>query len=210
MFEIDEEKLKELYINKNFSAREIAEKYEVSIYIVKNRLKKYKILKGKKLSAQKIKEGALGIRKQTCLKRYGVEHPLQNKIIMEKLNKTNLIKYGVKNTLSSEKFRQKRKKTMLEKYNVEHPIQSPEIKEKIKKTNIVKYGVDNCLKCERIQKKRKKTMQEKYGTENPWQSKKIKEKQEKTMRDRYGDVVPMRIEKLRKKNRRNKPNKIWN
>lgn len=196
---IDKKKLYELYIKQNLSAREISEKYNISIDSIKWRLKKYRILKDSNLSAQKKKEGALGIRKQTCLKKYGVEHPLQNKIIMEKLNQTNLIKYGVKNVLGSKKVQQKVRKTMLERYNVEYPIQSPNIKKQIERTNIIRYGANNCLKCKKVQEKRKNTMKERYGVESPWQSKEIKEKQEKTMEDRYGDVVPMRVKELRRK-----------
>ena len=52
-------------------------------------------------------------RKQTNIKRYGVEYPLQNKEIKEKSKKTNIKKYGVEN-----------------------PSQNKEIQEKVKQTNI--------------------------------------------------------------------------
>ena len=58
--------------------------------------------------------------KETCIKHFGVEHPIQSKEIKDQI-----------------------KETCLEKYNAEHPFQSQIVKEKIKQTNLEKYGVEN-------------------------------------------------------------------
>lgn len=199
MFNISEEELRKLYLMDNFSAREISEKYNVSIDSIKSRLRKFRILKSPELASQKKKEGALGIRKKTCLKKYGVEHPLQNGTIKEKLHKTNLQRYGVKNALENKNVQEKRKSTMMNRYSVLYPIQCTFIKERIEKTNIIKYGVENCFKNKEVQEKRKTTMRKKYGVDTPWKSKEIKKKQENTMKSRYGEVIPMKVKSIKEK-----------
>ena len=81
--------------------------------------------------------------KQTMLEKYGVEHALQNKKIIEKVKQHNLTTYGVENQFQSEKVKDKIKKTNLLKYGFEYPMQNREIREKTNQTNLVKYGVEN-------------------------------------------------------------------
>ncbi len=88
--------------------------------------------KPKKQKIKLTKEESENKRKETCLKRYGVEYSLQSK--------------EVKN---------KGKETSLKKYGTEIPSQSEVIKQKTKATNIEKYGSDCVLKVDEIKTKNK-------------------------------------------------------
>jgi len=79
--------------------------------------------------------------RETNLKKYGVEHPLQSEEIQKKIRETNLKKYGVEHNLQSKVVKDKIIQTNLERYGVENPAQSIETKEKIIQTNIERYGV---------------------------------------------------------------------
>ena len=72
--------------------------------------------------------------KKTCLEKYGVENPLQNKEIQEKIKKTCLKKYGTKNPLQNKEIREKQKQTCLKNHGVEHHSQKKEISLKAAKT----------------------------------------------------------------------------
>ena len=82
-------------------------------------------------------------------------------------------KYGVKSSLSLNKFREG---GMIKKYGVKNPYQSEIIKMKIKNTWNQKYGVDNPFKSEKIKNKIKQTNKKKYGVEYPTQSAEIRNK----------------------------------
>lgn len=199
MFKISQEELYELYITQNLSAREISEKFEVSIDTIKNQISKYKIKKDRKKSIQKIKEGALTIRKKTCLEKYGYTHPLKNTEIKKISKQTCLEKYGVESPLLSKEIREKARETMVKKYGVEHPIQNNEIKGKIKKTCKEKYGTENPLLNKDIKNKQKETMKKRYGVINPFESEEIKEKSKATIKKRYGVEHVMQNEEIKNK-----------
>lgn len=87
----------------------------------------------------------LKMRRDTNLKRYGVENYTNN----EKRKKTCLKKYGVETPLESAKIREKIKETNIEKYGTEHPSQLPEIQQKIIETK-KKNHTFNTSKSEEI------------------------------------------------------------
>ena len=90
----------------------------------------------------------------TCLGRYGVENPSQNKEIQEKKKQTNLKNWGVENVFQSEKIKEKIKQTCLDRYGVENVFQSVEIIEKIRKTNIENgHWSDNINEFEKYRNK---------------------------------------------------------
>jgi len=79
--------------------------------------------------------------KKTNLEKYGVEHPLQSKVIHDKVINTCLKKYNVENT-----FQSKDKKIKIKlKYGVDNPMKNNEIKLRTKDTCIVRYGVEYSL-----------------------------------------------------------------
>ena len=96
--------------------------------------------------------------KNTTLKKFGVEFPLQqlkkeNSEIYQKISQTCINKFGVDSLLKNKEVREKIKQTNIQKYGVDNPLKNKEIREKIKQTNIQKYGVDNPLKNKEIWKK---------------------------------------------------------
>ena len=121
------------------------------------------------------------IRKNTNLKRYGVENPFQSEEKKEKIKQTNLQKYGVENPNQSEELKNKRKQTNLERYGVENTFQAEQFKQKIKQTNLQKYGCEYAAQNEQIKEKQKQTMLKKYGVEHALQNQQSKEKFAKTM-----------------------------
>lgn len=60
--------------------------------------------------------------------------------ITEKIQKTNLSKYGSKCPLSSKQVKEKAINTLKKNFGCEVPLQSEEIKEKVRQTNFVRYG----------------------------------------------------------------------
>ena len=90
---------------------------------------------------------------QTCINKFGVDSPLKNKEVREKIKQTNIQRYGVDNLFKNDIIKEKIKQTNIQKYGVDYLFKSNIIKEKIKQTNIQKYGVDNPLKNKEIWKK---------------------------------------------------------
>lgn len=74
-------------------------------------------------------------------RRYGDEY-LCCKCVKKLTKETNLKKYGVERPLQSESIKEKAKKTNIKKYGVEYPLQNKKIQDKQRKTNLKKYGTD--------------------------------------------------------------------
>ena len=110
---------------------------------------------------------------QTCINKFGVDSPLKNKEVREKIKQTNIQKYGVDNLFKNDIIKEKIKQTNIQKYGVDYLFKSNIIKEKIKQTNMQKYGVDNPLKNKEIREKIKQTNIQKYGVDNPLKNKEI-------------------------------------
>ena len=110
---------------------------------------------------------------QTCINKFGVDSPVKNKEVREKIKQTNIQKYGVDNLFKNDIIKEKIKQTNIQKYGVDYLFKSNIIKEKIKQTNIQKYGVDNPLKNKEIREKIKQTNIQKYGVDNPLKNKEI-------------------------------------
>jgi hypothetical protein len=79
-------------------------------------------------------------------KNFGVEHPLQTQVFLDKLNKTNLDKYGFKWNMQNESIRQNYNNSIKEKYGVDNISQLEEIKQKKKDTSLKNFGVTHHLK----------------------------------------------------------------
>jgi len=115
-------------------------------------------------------------KKETNMKKYGVECTVHNPEIKAKMIKSNLEKYGVENVFQSEEIKDKIKKNNLEKYGVEHYTQTEECRDKMKKTNLEKYGVENYGQTKECRDKMKQTSLIRYGVEHSGQSQEIQEK----------------------------------
>lgn len=159
------------------------------------------------------------------LKREFPECKLVSPEIQEKIEKTNLEKYGVKNQFQSNEIKEKTKKTCLKKYGVEYSAQSSEVKDKIKETNLIRFG-DTCsaradsvkekikktnldrFGCEcslgndKVREKAKETFIRKYGYDNPGKSPEIKEKIILKNIERYGVDSPNKVDKVKEKKKK--------
>lgn len=96
--------------------------------------------------------------RESLYKKYGAYDVMHIPHILQKIKNTNLKKFGVEFPLQQLKkenseIYQKISQTCINKFGVDSPLKNKEIREKIKQTNIQKYGVDNPLKNKEIWKK---------------------------------------------------------
>lgn len=129
---------------------------------------------------------------QTNIQKYGVKSPTLNKMILHKREQNNLQKYGVKHSRQIAGVNEKIKQTNIEKYGYTTPAKNTKVKEKIKQTNLERYGVACSLHNEDIAKKSKSTILTKYGVEHPLQNEQIKEKVKQTCIQKYNVTNPMK------------------
>lgn len=124
--------------------------------------------------------------KKTCIKKYGVENPMQCEEIKQRGIQTSLDKYGVEFPMQTSAVQEKRQMSTLHKYGVLYPAQSEEVMAKMKQTTYERYGVEYASQSEEIKNKVKQTIKEKYGVDYLSQSEEIKEKIKNTLVERYG------------------------
>lgn len=99
-----------------------------------------------------------------------MSNKINSKETRDKIEKTNIIKYGGKcNFSKGTKSREKYDEIIEEKYGSKYALQNKEILEKQKNTTIEKFGTLNMLGLEKV----KNTMLSKYGSKYPIQNKKI-------------------------------------
>lgn len=107
-------------------------------------------------------------REQTIIEKFGSKDAfyISN---FEKIQKTNIEKYGSISPLGNKKIQEKVKNTCLEKYGAENIFSSEYGKEKIKESCLKKYGVESTAQVPEIRAKQLKSFQEKnikYALEN--------------------------------------------
>jgi len=160
--------------------------------------------------------------KETFLKKYGVQNPLQSPEVQEKRKKNFIEKYGVEHQSQLISVCEKRKKTCLDKFGAttnllcddtinkikqtnlrifgcEHNSQSQQIKEKKKKTNLRNCGFEYNFQSEISKEKVKKTNLKKYGVECTLLSEDVKEKIKSTNLKKYGVVNPNSCDVIKEK-----------
>lgn len=96
--------------------------------------------------------------RESLYKKYGAYDVMHIPHILQKIKDTNLKKFGVEFPLQQLKkenseIYQKISQTCINKFGVDSLLKNKEVREKIKQTNIQKYGVDNPLKNKEIWKK---------------------------------------------------------
>lgn len=94
----------------------------------------------------------------------------------KKQEKTNMIRYGVRNTSQLEFIQEKRKNTCMEKYGFPSNSMSEISKDKMRKTNLAKYGTEYYFNTEEFKEKSKKSNLERYGFSNGMKSEIVKSK----------------------------------
>lgn len=95
------------------------------------------------------KKCVLKKRKETCLKKYGVDNPKKSKSVIEKEKENIRTKWGLEHYMFSDSVRERFKSKMLERYGVEWAQQSQDIRHKSKKT-----WTDNIKKDEIVESRR--------------------------------------------------------
>lgn len=108
------------------------------------------------------------------------------KCLSEKKRETNIKKWGVDNPMKNNKVKEKFKKSIKNKFGVEHYSKTDEYKEKIKNNSLNKWGVDHYSKTDEYKEKFKNTILNKYGVNNPFQSEEIKNKIKQENLEKYG------------------------
>ena len=122
-------------------------------------------------------------------------------ILLEQRRQTCLEKYGVDHPFKSDEVKRKRRETCLEKYGVDHNSKAPEVRDKIKQTCLEKYGVDHNFKSEDSKNKRKNTWIERYGVDQYWKSdKSIEDWKKHNLKHRKEVIWPRLIKSLKEKN----------
>ena len=124
----------------------------------------------------------------TNLKRYGVEYPIQNKDIKNKLKKYFMLEYGVDHPMMLDVYADKMRQTKLDRHGDENYVNV----DKTKQTKLWKYGNENYVNINKI----KQTKLEKYGDENYNNYDKYVE----TCLLKYGETSNMKVEELFIKN----------
>lgn len=95
------------------------------------------------IAGHSCKKCSIDITKHNLKTKYGADNSFSITEIREKIEKTNLARYGVKNPSSNKIIHAKKIQTCLNNHGVEYYIQSDAGKQKIKTTNLMKYGVEN-------------------------------------------------------------------
>ncbi len=146
---------------------------------------------------------------RTCEFQYKKENGIYD-VMMEKLRKTNLERYGVACTLSDKGVRAKRDVTMIERYGTVHANENEEVKKRLRNTvsnrtiekqNDInkktkdtcrkKYNHDHHLQSPDIRGKMVATLTERYGVDNSMKIPEVKDKAKTTMVERYGVKHPL-------------------
>ena len=172
-----------LYMENNLSQSEIAKLLNLSKDNIKYCIKLGKFKKDITNQSE--------CRKRVLIDKYGVDTPLKNKDIKEKVKQTNLQKYGVDNPMKSANIKQKVVNTNIEKYGVKYIMQSDEFKEKSINTSMKKYNTKSPMQSDIIKKKWVDNFHDKYGVNNPMQLDEVKNKVYETNLEKYGSITPL-------------------
>ena len=162
------DKVYDLYISQNKTRKETANELGINLSQLLTILDKYSITKPKELNIKK--------RKETSLKKYGVDIPAKSDIVKERNKKKNLERYGTEYFFQSDEFKRKAKNTWMTNLGADNPFKSKHVQEKIKETNLRKYGTEYVLSSNDIRKKIKETNIKKYGVDHVSKSKVVMDK----------------------------------
>lgn len=131
---------------------------------------------------------------ETIISRYGARGAAADGI-KEKMEKTNLEKYGETHTLNIADVKNAREIAIMEKYGVDNPWKNREMYEQ---TLLEKHGWKNPMDCAEIRLKHKNTMMTKDWTERNKKSK-------LTCLEKYGTEDLLNTPEIRNKHKRSCP-----
>lgn len=133
--------------------------------------------------------------KEGVEKKYGVENIWKIPGYREKLEKTNIEKYGTPYVMGSNNFKEKVIEKIEKDWGGKHPTKFKSVQDKKRKTNLERYGVDCVLKD---REKIKKGMIEKYGEDHNMKLEDHKNNHRKIMEDKFGGVF-MKSDEIKRK-----------
>jgi len=123
---------------------------------------------------------------ETNLHKFGLDNPMKNSEIKEKLKQSTLKKYGVEHNSQSEIIKDKKRNTCLKNFGFTSHLKSPKIREQIIQTNLIKFGVENPQQNSDIRNKNYETNLKKYGVKHYLETPEFREKVIQTNLERYG------------------------
>ena len=123
--------------------------------------------------------------------KYGVDHPMQSKVVQEHHKQAMMCKYGVDSPLKCDAIKQSVIRTNRERFGSDWALSNRDVRQRINETNELRYGGNSPLCSESIKTKSKKTMIAKYGVENPSKSEELRKKINETNLSRYGFSNPL-------------------
>lgn len=129
--------------------------------------------------------------RNTCVEKYGVDHPSKSQIVRQKTMQTNMLIYDKPNAFQNEDVKAKFTETMIAKHGVIHPSQLESIKQKKKDTLMKHFGVEHPSQSEEIQSRIKHTILSKHNVEHISQSEEFKKKVRTTNLAKYGGTSAM-------------------
>ena len=139
--------------------------------------------------------------KQSFLKKYGVENPLQSPKIQEKRKKIFFEKHGVEHQSQLAEVKEKKKQTYLKKFGTTTNLLCEDTKNKIRQTNLKKFGVEHNSQSAEIKEKKKQTNLKRCGVEYNFQSSDFKEKSKQTCLEKYGCECSSKNKDVKKKSK---------
>jgi len=121
-------------------------------------------------------------------------NPANRKEVRDKIEKTNIAKYGTAMPINTPEKIAERVEKM---FGTEESTQK--IVNKRRETSVKRYGADHIMKTDEGIRRLNEAMQEKYGVDFPLQSEKIQEKMRQTCQERYGVDNPLSLPEVRVK-----------
>ena len=122
----------------------------------------------------------------------------EKKTILDKIKKTNIIRYGEDSYAKTSQF----KDDMIKKYGYISAFELKETHNKSKITLLEKYGCDHNFKIEKVKNDKKITYLKNYGVDNPSKSEVVKDKIKNTNNVKHGGNSPMSDDDVKEKARK--------
>ena len=182
------------YIKNNKSIADLSIELNISKASIYRAIKKFKIDK----DSNKIQESRIKNFEKTNIEKYGVKNTASLKSTKEKIKQTNIEKYGHGCCLLNENIKDKARKTNIDKYGVNNPMKNHEFAEQI--VNSIKahhsgigYG------SQYISQKIYNTTQDRHGEKHIMQTRDGLEGFKNTMLQKYGVENPSKLNEVIKK-----------
>lgn len=121
-------------------------------------------------------------------------NPAKRKEVREKIEKTNIEKYGTAMPINTPEKITERVEKM---FGTEESTQK--IVSKRRETSVKRYGADHIMKTDEGIRRLNEAMQERYGVDFPLQSEEVQEKMRQTCQERYGVDNPLSLPEIRVK-----------